>query len=183
MAVTDEMIHQAIAKMAEQFPNEDKAKYDVLLKQMFQEGMLPKEAMKVTQDQIEQVYARAYYQFQSGKYKDASTIFKLLMMLDPFDARQPLGLASCFHKEKNYDLAAAFYMRSSVIDPTNPMPMYYASDCARQLNDLVGVKVALDRVKFIIGKNAQYSALLARVDLALEALEKEHDEILQKTKM
>ncbi len=168
-----EMIIQAVDKMSEEFPSEDKNKYITLLSDIFERGAYPQDAMGLSDEFIEMLYAYAYKLFQSGKYNEAATAYKFLMSVCPYDVRHPMALAACFHKMKNYTGALTTYTMCTFLAPNNPMPYYHASDCFLKLNDLPGAIDMLTNVVKVSEGHSEYAALKERADLSIQRLQKQ----------
>lgn len=171
MESKQEMIKEAVDKMAEKFPDEDKNKHIEALTKVFEEGMLPQDALGFSQDFVEMLYAYAYKLFQSGKFDEAATAYKYLMVLCPFDVRQPMALAACYHKKRNYADAISNYIVATVLAPDSPMPYYHASDCFLKSDDKDGAIFMLTKAVEKAKENPEYAALLQRAELSLEQLQ------------
>lgn len=166
-----EMIQKAVDKMSTEFPNEDKKKYITLLTKIIEEGVYPKDAMGLSDEFIEMLYAYAYKLFQSGKFEEAATTYKFLMTVSPADIRHPMALAACFHKMQNYTGALTTYIACTFIAPDDPMPYYHASDCFLKLND---PEKAIGMLKFAVEKakaKPEYTALQERAERSIEHLQ------------
>ena len=92
-------------------------------------GVMPNNALNLSSDTTEQIYTKAYNFYNLGKYKEASIIFQLLILLDPKVPKYTIGSAACLHRMELYDKAAQVYMLAASIDPENPLPHFHASDC------------------------------------------------------
>lgn len=172
-----DMIKEAVDKMSQKFPNEDKKKYTDLLSTIFEGGVLPQDAMGISDAFVEMLYAYAYKLFQAGKFEEASTAYKYLMTICPFDVRHPMALAACFHKMHNYTGALSTYIMATVLAPDSPMPWYHASDCMLKLNDLTGAIYMLDRVLEKAKNNPDYAALKERAEMSIGQLQKQLETI------
>jgi len=93
---------------------------------------------------VEGIYGQAYRLYQTGRYNDASQLFRLLIMINSTDPKFTLGLGACMHMLKDYKAAAGIYALCAVIDPDNPLPHYHASDCFLQMNDKPSALIALE---------------------------------------
>lgn len=109
-----------------------------------QGGMMPKDVMGLSDAMVEGIYGQAYRLYNTGKYKDASQLFRLLIMLNSTEPKYAMGLAACFHMLKEYKNAVATYAICGVTDPENPVPHYHASDCYIHLNDPISALISLE---------------------------------------
>jgi len=132
----------------------------------------PKEAMGMTDAMIEAIYGQAYRLYNTGKYADASRLFRLLVMLVPIEPKFPLGLAASFHMMKDYRNAIQIYTFCSIADAQNPVPHYHAADCYMQLGDLAGAIVAMEMAAKRAGDKTEYKTLKDRALLTIESLKK-----------
>jgi type III secretion system low calcium response chaperone LcrH/SycD len=123
-------------------------------------GIAPKQAVNLSEQSIESIYAKAYAFYNQGKYKEANFVFQALMLLDPTQPKHVLGCAACLHRMEFYDKAAELYLLCSSLDPENPLPHFHASDCYIKLKnpDLAAfelkntIECAKDKSEFAIIK-------------------------------
>lgn len=144
--------------------------FDELANKMLKEGMTPKETMGVSNSYLENIYAQAYRLYNTGKYIEATHLFRILIMLNPMEPKYILGLAACFHMLKEYKNAIESYTMCSVMDPQNPIPHYHSSDCYIQMKDYLSamlcLELAIDRTK----DKPEYAKMKERSQMSLESL-------------
>lgn len=145
------------------------------------QGVMPKDMMGLSDAMVEGIYGQAYRLYNTGKYKDASQLFRLLIMLNSTEAKYAMGLAACFHMLKEYKNAISTYSICGVIDPENPIPHYHASDCYIHLNDPVSALIALEMAVKRAGDKVQYQTLKDRAQLTIEGLKKEIEQTKKST--
>jgi len=137
------------------------------------EAASPKEMLGISDAMVEGIYGQAYRLYNTGKYKDAAQLFRLLIMANAAESKYSLGLGACLHMLKEYQAAAEIYAICAVMDPDNPIPFYHASDCFTHLNDpgsaLVSLQMALDRIR----EKPAYQTLKDRIQLSIDTLKKE----------
>jgi len=138
-----------------------------------QGGMMPKDMMGLSDAMVEGIYGQAYRLYNTGKYKDASQLFRLLIMLNSTEPKYAMGLAACFHMLKEYKNAVSTYAICGVIDPENPVPHYHASDCYIHMNDPVSALIALEMAVKRAGDKTEYQTLRDRALLTIDSLKKE----------
>lgn len=132
-----------------------------------------KDALGLSDQMIEGIYGQAYRLYNTGKYKDASQLFKLLIMLDAKEPKYLLGMAACFHMMKEYENALGVYMVCGVADPESPLPHYHSSDCYIQMKDKISAIVALEIAVTRAGEKPEFQMLKDRAKLTIENLKKE----------
>lgn len=106
---------------------------DKVMNDVFEKGILPKDAMGLTNEMVEGIYGHSYRLYNAGQYREASQLFRLLIMLNATEPKYVLGLAACYHLMGQYDNAVITYAVVEVMNPTDPMPSYHSSDCYLKL--------------------------------------------------
>lgn len=137
------------------------------------DGTTVKDALGLTDAMIEGIYGQAYRLYNTGKFKDASQIFRMLVMLNSNDPRYLMGLAACHHMMKDYLSAINTYTVCSMIDGDNPVPLYHASDCMIQVGDHASALIVLEMAVDRAGDKPEYKTLKDRALLTIENLKKE----------
>jgi type III secretion system low calcium response chaperone LcrH/SycD len=156
-------------KLEEKF---DKALGELGNKMLIQ-GMTPKDAMGVSDQYLENVYAQAYRLYNTGKYVEATHLFRILIMLNAMEPKYMLGLAACFHMLKEYQNAIQTYTMCSALDPQSPIPHYHTSDCFIQMKDYLSAMLCLELVMDRAGNKPEYAKMKERAQLSLESLKKQ----------
>lgn len=168
-----EEVRKAIEKMGLKINSEEGKEMDKASKTAITEAMLPKNAMGLSDAMVEGLYSQAYRLYNTGKYKDASQLFRLLIMIDSTEAKFTMGLAACFHMMKEYESAVSTYALCALIDPDSPIPFYHSSDCYIQMKDLVSAIISLEMaVKRAAGK-PEFQSLQDRALMTIESLKKD----------
>jgi TolA-binding protein len=75
-------IRKAIEEMSQGMEPEKVEQLQKLGSKVVGNGVTPKDAMGMNDEMIEGVYAQAYRLYNTGKYKEASQLFRLLIMLN-----------------------------------------------------------------------------------------------------
>lgn len=136
-------------------------------------GASPKDVLGLTDAMVEGIYGQAYRLYNTGKYKDASQLFRLLLMINSSEPKYVMGLAACFHLLKEYQSAVDTYALLGVIDAQNPIPFYHCSDCFIQMNDRISAIISLEMAIKRAGDKPEFVTLKDRAKLTLESLKKE----------
>lgn len=147
--------------------------YQQMIKKAAQKGTTPKDAMGLTDAMVEGIYGQAYRLYNTGKYKDASQLFRLLIMLNTTEPKYAMGLAACFHMMKEYRSAIDTYTIVSMISPDNPVPFFHASDCMIQMGDNASAIIALEMAIKRSGDKPEFRTLKDRAQMTIESLKKE----------
>jgi type III secretion system low calcium response chaperone LcrH/SycD len=170
--ISDIKIYETMAKITEDAAPEIQKGVESFLDSVLKKGMSPKDALGLKDEMLEGLYAQAYHLFNNGKYKDATTIFRLLILLDALEAKYSMGLAACLHMMKEYAGAAQVYAMAGVLDMANPLPYYHASDCWIKLGD---TEAALNSLEMVILRSQdipQFKTLQDRCTMTMEGLKK-----------
>lgn len=170
-----EKIKLIVNRMGTGLSKEEKMKHAKLLIQIFEEGMLPKEAMGISDAEIAQIYCYAYRLFSSGLYKDARGLFEILQSIDPDKSYFSLSLGVCLHKMQEYEKAVTSYIRAALFNQEDPVPYFYAYDCYINLkSDLLAYLMIKNAIKRA-GNNPKYAALKAKAEILADTVRKRID--------
>jgi len=136
-------------------------------------GIMPKQALQISDDTMEAIYTQGYTLYNQAKYRDASYIFRLLMLLDFTTPKYVLGLAACAHRLQEFTNAANLYFLCAALDPTNPLPHFHSTDCYIQLGAIAIASYSLQLAIETAGDQPQYESIKQRAVLMKEALDKQ----------
>lgn len=171
----EKQVKKAVEQVGETLKQTETNDYEKLMQKAAANAVMPKDLLRISDAQAEGIYAQAYRLYNTGKYKDACNLFRLLVMINATEAKYTLGMAACFHMQKDYKAAADLYMLCSVIDPASPIPPFHASDCYIQMKDLVSALFSLELAAQKAGQKPEYKVLKDRALLTIAALRKELD--------
>lgn len=153
---------------------EEKTKnMEAAVRRASRKGTTPKDALGLTDAMVEGIYGQAYRLYNTGKYRDASQLFRLLIMLNTTEPKYIMGLAACFHMLKEFRTAVATYTMVSVVDPQSPIPYYHASDCYMQMGDPASAMISLEMAVKRSGDKPEFRAIKERAALTIESLRKD----------
>jgi len=169
----EEELIEVVMKMAEEDSPRAKKGIDKMFDNIFNKGMLPKDAAGVTENDTEAMYAQAYQLYNMGKYQDARSLFASLTMIDQLEPRFLFGHAACSHMLEDYQAAADVYMHQAIISPDDPVPYYHAADCYLKLNDPFSATVALKMVVKRSGSDPKFATIKERSEMTVKKLEEE----------
>jgi type III secretion system low calcium response chaperone LcrH/SycD len=141
-----------------------------ILSQAINSGIMPRQALKLSDDTMEAIYGQAYNLYNQGKYKEASYVFRLLMLLDYLTTKYMMGLAACLHRLHDYKQAANTYLLCGTLDSKNPLPHYHAADCYLQLQAPLLASFSLGLAVAAAADQPQYAIIKERASLMKEAL-------------
>lgn len=171
----------SIGQTSEEETKKHSDAYEKTAERIVQKGLMPKDIIGLSDQMVEGIYGQAYRMYQTGRYTDASQLFRLLVMINSNEAKYLLGLAACFHMLKEYKAATETYAVCAIIDPNNPIPHYHCSDCFIQLNDKISAMIALELAVQRAGDKPEYKNLKDRATLTIESLKKELNQSLEQS--
>lgn len=174
-----EQAKKAIGRLGTDVAKEHGKEVDKLSKEALMQEMLPKNALGLSDAMVEGLYSQAYRLYNTGKYKDASQLFRLLIMIDSAEAKFSMGLAACFHMMKEYNNAISTYALCGIIDPDSPIPHYHASDCYMQMKDTISAIISLEMAIKRSSKKPEFQSLKDRAMMTIESLKKENKQSKQ----
>lgn len=158
----EKMIVEQVAKYGDKLTEEEKKQQIDALKKVFIQGLSPRLAMGISGDFMKIVYGHAYHLYNGGRYQEANDFFKILVQLDPDVPHYHMGLAASYQKLGHYENAIQCYFGLAIIDQTTPIPFYHIADCYEQLNQPLGIIMALGGAVSRSGDNPQYAKIKAR---------------------
>lgn len=164
-------IIQGMKKENPELTKEELAEHERVLTDVILNLRTPAAAMGFSPQFIESLYTVAYQAFKGGDYKTALPLFKMLAQLDSDKPRYFAGMASVYYAKKEWDKAQQFFIAASFVDPNDPLPYYYAAECALQKKDLLE---ALFFYRGVVTRGEgvpQYAALVERMRLSIKKLE------------
>lgn len=132
-----------------------------------------KDTLGINDETAEGIYGQAYLLYNTGRYRDAGEVFRLLVMMNATEPKYLIGLAACYHMMKDYQAAGSTYNLASIIDPENPIPFFHASDCYLQLGDKVSAASMLEMAVKRAGAKPQFATLKQRAEITLDTIKKE----------
>ena len=168
---------EQIKKTAEQtgmnLKEENTGPMTAALQKATRQGTSAKDALGLTDAMVEGIYGQAYRLYNTGKYKESSQIFRLLLMINSTEPKYAMGLGACFHMMKDYQSAVNTYSVVGIIDPESPISFYHTSDCFMQMGDTVSALISLEIAIKKAGEKPQFKTLKDRASLTAESIKKD----------
>lgn len=148
----------------------ERLSHEILSKMEQNPGMTLQDATGISDEVLEEIYSLAYTYYNQGKYKEAISLFQVLTQIAPSSYKFVLGLAASLHQiEAFVDATTGFFIALN-IEPHNPIPAYYVTDCLIKRNLL---KEAAEFAEFtleICDDRPEYAELQERCRLIKESL-------------
>lgn len=164
-------IQDALAKMDAKVIAESQETIAELMQKTVMSGIRPKTALQLSDEVMEGIYGYAYNMYNRGMYKEASHIFRLLIMLDYTQTKYLMGLGASLHMLKDYQAAVTVYTMAGLMGDNNPLPHYHAADCYLKLDEAAEATFELTQAIAKAGKKPDFKILVERCNLMIESLE------------
>lgn len=174
----EKLIDQTIEKFKEKMPETFTPTIQEAFKKIQSQGLSPCEAMGISKEVVEKIYGQGYFFFQSGKFKDALSIFNVLTQLvGGADPRFTFAIAACHHHMKNYIDAGGYYMLYDVLNPGNPLAYYHLYDCFKNSGNPTLAIGALENALKLTLDNPKYKKLQTEIEIDLKNLKAKEEEV------
>lgn len=144
---------------------------EMILDAVLTKGYTFRQFTKLTDGQIEAVYAMAYQSFNLRQYQRAETLFQWLMSLDHVDSRYKIGLGAVRQKQGNYEAAIRCYSAALMTDFYNPLPALRSAECHIQLGDQEKARSAALFAIRACGDKLEHEPWKIRAELILRGIE------------
>lgn len=138
--------------------------------QNLKEGMTLQDAMGISEGTLEEIYSLAYGFYNQGKYKESASLFHFLAGASPRTYKYILGLASSYHQLEIYDEAAVGFYVALGLEPENPIPAYYITDCFLKQGLSEEAEEFAEVTILICGDRSKYQDLKRRCELIIKSL-------------
>jgi len=107
-----------------------------------------RESKGINDEEMNAVYSVAHNFYMTGRYDDAETIFKFLVIFDHLNPKYWIGLGAVRQVQKRFKQAIEAYANVvGNLDVENVKASYYAAECYLALGDKVNAKSAVEHVK------------------------------------
>ena len=121
---------------------------------------------RLTNEQLEVIYALAYAHVMQGQYAQALPVFSILATYGPTRKHYIAGLALCLEQCERYDEAISMYSLLLTLFPGSPEPALQIAECMLMLGRTTEAADELDRVLHSIAESGgQHDALRPRVQI------------------
>ena len=148
----------------------NKAVNDPSFAEMIEKGLTTvREQKGITDAEMNAVYAVAHNFYMTGRYEDAETVFKFLVIFDHLNPKYWIGLGAVRQVQKRYKEAVAAYANVvGNLDVDNVKASYYAAECYLAMGDRQNAQSALEHVKHFADMKTEtgrkYAAKAAKLE-------------------
>lgn len=137
-------------------PEELKLQEEAMIK-IFEEGMMPAEALGFSEDFLEYVYKFAYSLYQQNKIEEAKQLYIWLKAMVPFHEKYTIALTHCLIQQKQWAAAVSYLMELAYLNPNNPLPFEKMCECLIEAGDFAGALTAIDKAIQRAGDLPEYA--------------------------
>lgn len=147
------------------FPDDLESYLDDFIPNTLLKSETLQQAFGVSAYQMEEVYAESYTFYLDERYLDASTGFRMLVLLNPFVFKYWMGLGASLQMLEKDEKALHAYAVSSLLESDNPFPHYHAFECYRRQNNETEALKALE-LAYRRCQNRKYQGLREKIEAA-----------------
>lgn len=173
MSLEQREIQKGVEEMGEKMSAEISGQLKEVVGKVIEKGVAMRDVLGLQSEVTEGIYGQAFRLYNSGKYKEASQLFRLLVVLNGTEVKFAMGLAACFHMMKEYVTAAELYTVCGLLDPSSPVPYYHASDCYLAIGDKASAIIALEMAVSRSKEREAFAQLKDRATLTMTKLKEE----------
>lgn len=138
-------------------PPEKLKEHEDLMIKIFQYGILPADAMGLSEDFLEYVYKYAYALYQQSKIEEARQLYIWLKVMNPVNQKYTIALTHCSILQKNWKEAVTNLMELAFLNLEDPLPFQKMSECLVEAGDLAGALIAIDKAIERAGDRKEYA--------------------------
>ncbi|MCB1114433.1 MAG: SycD/LcrH family type III secretion system chaperone [Chlamydiia bacterium] len=173
MKQSKQAANKAAEKVGEEVKHSKGEEYLDLANKALKGNLSIKGLAGVSDEKEEAIYGQAYLLYNTGRYKEAAEIFRVLITVNSTEPKYMMGLAACFHMMKEYEAAMSSYTMCTFIDPESPVPHFHLSDCYLQLGDDISAVNSLKSAIKRCENKPEFKTLREKSEITLRGLEKE----------
>lgn len=85
--------------------------------------------------EVEQFYAYAFAQYESGNWNEAADVFRVLCTRRPFESRFWFGLGATLQEAESYRDALQAWAMAALLNEKDPFPHFHAAECYFSMQD------------------------------------------------
>ncbi|NGX61239.1 MAG: Chaperone protein SicA [Chlamydiae bacterium] len=126
------------------FPENLEAYLDDFIPNILLKSETFQEAFGVLNAEMEVLYKEAYDFYQEDRYHDALTVFRWLVVLNPYKYDFWMGLGAAQQLLSQSEKALHAYAAAALLDCENPDPHFYAHECYVEMGEKEEAEKALE---------------------------------------
>ncbi len=132
---------------------------------------------RLTDSDVNAVYALAYRDFSQARYDKALERFQLLLVYRPLNTVYMLGAALCLQRQRHYGLAAAAFGALRYLEPEAPRHILAMAECQLLNHEQAAASETLAEVIDFCDAHTGHDAIRARAQAMLELMKARHEPV------
>ncbi len=132
------------------------------MQELFEKGETLQDVLKLSEEELGQIYAIAKEHYERKHYENARSIFLLLTALRPDAAVFYAGLGMTEQQCGHYDTAAQFYALAADLDSDEPSVYLYAAQCLHLQHRTQEAIQVLDALVEALDHESEWQSLKAQ---------------------
>lgn len=177
MIIDKAFVETILTKNNVKLPDAEVEKFVPILKAVFLDGKMVKDAVGFSDSLVEQFYNAGVSHYRLGQYAKANELFRFTYLLNPNISKYIQALAASYHKMKAYPLAIKSYFLWGVQETSDPLPFYYLFDCYEKMGMTIDERLCILEAIARCGKNPDYKILKGKLEMILEGLDSKAAEL------
>jgi len=139
------------------------------------EGYTFKDFAKISDEQMESIYATAFNLVNTRKFEDAERLLEWLASMNQYEQKYLIGLGIARQQQQKYKDAVKAYAAATMLDVTNPIPPIRAAECFLALGQLKEAESGCRGALHWAGDVPEHGAIRERAELLLEAIQRKRE--------
>jgi len=103
--------------------------------------------------EVEEFYAYAFAQYESGNWSEAADVFRVLCTRRPFEGKFWFGLGAALQEAESYGDALQAWAMAALLLEGDPYPHFHAAECYFSMQEIEEAGKALFQVERRMGDN------------------------------
>ena len=132
----------------------------------------------IKESSMEDIYSCAYNLYNSKKYEQALILFQGMAIYNHIDKRAWMGVGACNQMLQQYNKAIPAYFYTTLLDPDDPLPLFYSVECHLALKNYPQARAALEAIKPILEDKPECKISRTRAeemrDIIEQGIQKNH---------
>lgn len=137
---------------------------------LIEAGEVPQNVLGVSEDWMKERYATGYTLFSEQRFDEAAEVFSYLAALNPVVKIYWFSLATAQLRAGSWEMALTSLAMTSILDPHDPEPHYYAGLCNVSLERIEQARSNFELVIKLSEHQQQYAHLAQEAASWLEDL-------------
>jgi len=159
----------ATSESGGEFSPQDAARAAENLVGLWRSGGTLGQAMDITADECEALYAFGHALYEQGKYSDAFKAFAQVTIYDHMEPRYQAAAGAAAQMLGRYEDALRHHLAVTVMKLDDPVPVFHCAECLLALGKLPEAAETLELVAGMCKAEAQ-AGLKSRAEALLQAL-------------